>query len=176
MSDQWDFAFAGGKAAPMPPPVAEKTGHEFVIGVDPGKGTTGWARYSLVTHELVELGMTDFWKFHYWARDNFDPCRVRFVVENAALNKFTYGRHEKAAKEGGDEVKVMGRLNRNAGANGRESELLIEGLRLLGFQVEERRPTKATKKKDAVEFERITKWGKPTNPHKRDAALLVWGM
>ena len=151
---------------------------KLYIGIDPGV-KTGWAVYDplRVKDRIIEICTKDFMQvlsivhgikkgFHWISRD----YRPTFYIENPGLNKPTFPRNVSR--------KAMEKISRNVGANSREAELLIGGIRDYGFTVIECRPKKnklSRGKMKAKEFQRLTGYEGRTSQHGRDAALLVWG-
>jgi hypothetical protein len=136
-----------------------------LIGIDPGI-QTGVANYDRKTRKFAELLTLTFWKTIEYVQ-SFSPSNVELVIENAMLNQFSYARHTQVGKE-------ALRIARNAGANCREAELLINGLTRDGYIVHEIKPT--NRKWTAEQFNKITGHAGPTNQHVRDACALVYGL
>lgn len=150
--------------------------HDYLIGLDPGK-KTGVCLYDKSKKIVVKLCTLDFWQVFdlitevaFILRGIDYQGKIAFNIENSALNKPTF-----AKPEDGKEL-TRQKISRNVGSNQRESVLLIEGIRRLGYEVKEVRPTKkaAFKGKITVElFKAMTGWKGSSSQHARDAAMLV---
>jgi hypothetical protein len=142
-----------------------KSTKPFVIGIDPGV-ETGVAVWQAEIKRFIALETLDFWRtFTYLSTFPKDSTKV--VVENPALNNFSYARHKQTGKDG---LKIA----RNSGGNCREAELLIEGLKRDGYDVMEIKPTR--RKWTAEQLKRYTGYEGRTNQHVRDAMALVHGL
>lgn len=143
------------------------------VGIDPGINT-GVCVWDSVQKKIVYLKTMDFWEvigFFESLRVTCTPLPIKVIIENSALNKPTF------VKPGGNTTLKMQKISRNVGSNQRESVLLIEGVRRLGFTVEEVKPTgtRGVKRKwDAEYFKKLTGISKASQ-HARDAAMLVFG-
>lgn len=147
----------------------------LLVGIDPGVHT-GVCTWDTDKKKIVLIKTMDFWEVidyfsnlkHYSSITNIP---VKAFIENSALNKPTF------VKSGGNTNLKVQKISRNVGSNQRESVLLIEGVRRLGFTVEEIRPTgkHGVKRKWSAEyFEKLTGISKASQ-HARDAAMLVFG-
>lgn len=159
--------------------IIERCCQYLYVGIDPGVNT-GICIYNSDTKEIIKLLTLDFWDTitlftrlaemqHYFC---IDEEIITVIIENSALNKPTF------SKAGGETARKMQKISRNVGSNQRESVLLIEGIRRMGFAVKEVRPSgkKGMKRKWSKEvFENITGWKKQSSQHSRDAAMLVFG-
>lgn len=136
----------------------------FVIGIDPGV-ESGFAVWDRITRRFVSIDTLKFW-------DVIDRVQVfgiheaKVIVEVAHLAP-TF-RHLKAE---GTNVNTLSKIARNVGQVTREAQLLVEGLRRLGYDVREVKPQG---KKKQAEFKRITGWSKRTNQHERDSAMMAF--
>ncbi len=141
------------------------------VGIDPGVHT-GVCAWDSKAKKIILIKTMDFWEVidHFeGSRDDINEITV--IIENSALNKPTF------VKSGGDTNLKMQKISRNVGSNQRESVLLIEGIKRLGFTVQEIRPTgkQGTKRKWSAEyFKKLTGISKASQ-HARDAAMLVFG-
>jgi hypothetical protein len=146
-----------------------------LVGIDPGL-KTGVCAWDTKLKKIVFIKTMDFWEvIDYFSQmkhtSDVTNQQVKAVIENSALNKPTF------VKPGGNTNLKMQKISRNVGSNQRESVLLIEGVRRLGFSVEEIRPTgkHGVKRKWSAEyFEKLTGISKASQ-HARDAAMLVFG-
>lgn len=143
------------------------------VGIDPGVHT-GVCAWDSKAKKIILIKTMDFWEvidfFEGQAHSDHENA-FTVVIENSALNKPTF------VKSGGDTNLKMQKISRNVGSNQRESVLLIEGIKRLGFTVQEIRPTgkQGTKRKWSAEyFKKLTGISKASQ-HARDAAMLVFG-
>jgi hypothetical protein len=137
---------------------------QFLIGIDCGV-STGVAVYDRKAKKYEGLYALDFWRVLQFVL-TFNRSDVLIVIENPALNQFSYARHRQVGR---DALKIA----RNAGGNCREAELLIAGLQLWKYEVWEIKPV--AKKWTAEQFKRHTGYEGSTNEHVRDAGALVYG-
>lgn len=143
------------------------------VGIDPGI-STGLCVWDSVQKKIVYIKTMDFWEVIEYFEKLRVTCTtlpIKVIIENSALNKPTF------VKPGGDTNRKIQKISRNVGSNQRESVLLIEGIRRLGFTVEEIRPTGkhgVKRKWDANYFKKLTGISKASQ-HARDAAMLVFG-
>lgn len=146
--------------------------HIYSLGIDPGVNT-GICLFDRTTRKIAVLATIDFWGVFDFLDALYAIMPVEsitVVIENSALNKPTF------SKAGGNTALKMQKISRNVGFNQRESILLIEGIRRLGYEVKEIRPSgkKGEKRKWTKEvFENLTGWKKQSSQHSRDAAMLV---
>lgn len=140
--------------------------HRYVIGVDPGV-TVGLAVWDRLERKFQAITSTDFWGVFDWA-EKYPPDTCRFVVETADSAPVFWQR-----KAGAANANTLAKIARNVGQVTREAQLLVRGLRRLGYDVSEIKPM--GKQKDQ-EFRRLTKWNQRTNQHERDAAVMVFGV
>jgi hypothetical protein len=134
----------------------------YAIGLDPGR-STGVAIYDREADAIIHGETLDFWRvFDLLA--NYPPDVAEVIAEDCSLNKPTF-RHKAGAG-------VQDRMARNVGAVQRESVLLIEGLRRLGYNVLAVRP-QSSKWDDAM-CRRVTGWNRRTSQHVRDAIKLCF--
>lgn len=135
----------------------------FSIGIDPGK-ETGFAVYSIHQRKLVGLRTLDFWEAYSQVLA-FKLIEVSRVVVEVPDTKHVWQQIPKGTK-------AIQRQAVNVGGVIREAQLLAEGLNRAGYNVVQVNPRG---KRTHAEFCKFTGWGKPTNQHCRDAALLCWG-
>lgn len=136
----------------------------YIIGIDPGVqcGFAVWNR-SIRQFDVIET--LSFWEVMERVQA-YNAPETKLIVE-VAHHAPTF-RHLKA--EGGN-AHTLSKIARNVGQVTREAQLLVEGLKRLGYAVAEVKPAG---KKDQAEFKRITGWAKRTNQHERDAALMAF--
>lgn len=158
-------------------------------GVDPGE-KTGVAVWNMHYKRITRIETIDFWKLYKSAERMADPnfheteeawrnymASIVFVVENPALNKSTFNRGiwEKDIEDGSKRA-IQEDISRKVGANCREAELLIKGLRELGYQLEEVRPhgrKGEIRKQDHEKFRKKSGYRQRVSQHGRDAGLVV---
>jgi len=133
------------------------------IGIDPGK-VTGFAVYNVASGALVELRSMNFWSAFWRVRD-FSPHLLSRVVVEVPESKHVW--QDKAKGE-----RALLRQGINVGSVIRESELLAEGLSVLGYPVVTVHPRR---KVNHATFQKVTGWTERTNQHQRDAGLLCFG-
>lgn len=150
--------------------------HDYLIGLDPGK-STGFCLYDKSMKKIMKLCTLDFWQIFDFVKElelifstmNFKG-KLSFVIENSSLNKPTF------AKAGDGKELSRQKISRNVGMNQRESVLLIEGIRRLGYEVKEVTPSKKSAYKGKITvpmFKAMTGWKGTSSQHARDAAMLV---
>lgn len=146
--------------------------HIYLIGLDPGK-STGFCLYDKTAKIIIKLCTLEFWEIfdieaEIWK--HVAKGKISFVIENSSLNKPTF------AKAGDGKELTRQKISRNVGMNQRESVLLIEGIRRLGYEVKEVTPSKKsayTGKITVPMFKAMTGWKGSSSQHARDAAMLV---
>jgi len=140
----------------------------ILIGIDPG-AFTGFAA-------LDEKGWTlktmDFFAVLDYVRLRHEyemlvKSRAVFIIETAKSLPI-YAKRSKAT------LGAMLSTARDIGGNNRESELMIHGIRRLGFEVIEYVPSNDSPKWDAKTCAQITGYTGKTNEHVRDAMRFVW--
>jgi len=151
------------------------------IGLDPGK-YTGLAVYDSELGALTYMQKTTFCgAYSYIVTTYPDPSEVREIVIEVSATKHTW---QKAAdvkklafappKYRVNNIKIALKIANDVGGVRRESELLALMLENAGFTVTRVEPTGDGKELNQFAFKRTTGWPKQTNPHTRDAAMLVW--
>lgn len=157
----------------------------FLVGLDPGK-STGFCLYNKTRKRIVKLCTLDFWQVFDVIELVFTSYniageggrkeaplyhnKIEFVIENSSLNKPTF------AKAGDGKELSRQKISRNVGMNQRESVLLIQGIRRLGYEVKEVTPSKKSAYKGKITvpmFKAMTGWKGTSSQHARDAAMLV---
>ena len=144
-------------------------------GVDPGI-KTGYAEWDAVKQQFTEVKTANFWTVYNEAELPLrmfphDLLTTVYVIENPALNSPVFDR----GVERKDHAQTIAR---HVGSNQREAQLLIEGIRILGYQVIEVKPKKTSSRKGKItheDFVRLTRYKGRTSQHARDAAMMVFG-
>lgn len=132
------------------------------VGIDPGT-QTGFAWWNETSGEFV-CRTTDFWGvIDTMTHDVFFSRPVTIVHIEVPSSKTLFAGRNKRLGAAGD-----------VGAVVRESQLLAEGIRRLGYKVIEHTPAEKGKKLDAETFRRLTGYSGRTNQHERDAGMLCW--
>jgi len=139
--------------------------YQNVVAVDPGS-TTGLA---VVWSDNAQTYTRDFWQVFDWAERIDDPRDTLYIVEAPYKTGVTHQRLIAGQKRLSAQLKIA----QNAGAVQREAELLVEGLRELGYDVVEHEPS-TSKKWDHESLEALVgEWIGPSNEHTRDALLML---
>lgn len=140
----------------------------FAIGIDGGKNT-GFAVWDRSMHEFMKLETCDFWTVYKYVVDHFTPKNAELFIEDPSQNKPVF------MKKGVKNQRAFSRVAQNVGSVKRETNLLIEGLELEGFEVKRMVPEKGSMTKlNAKAFKNITGYEGRTNEHSRDAGMLVF--
>lgn len=138
----------------------------YFIGIDPGK-YTGFAVWVPAAGEFDYLETLTFWEALGQIEEDYEPNKVIVVLEDPAQNKPTF--FHKATGQ-----RQREKISQDVGANKREAQLLAEGLERMGYRVKRVQPK--TSKLSGEEFKALTGYEKRTNPHVRDAGMLVYGL
>ena len=138
------------------------------VGIDSGK-TTGVASWDTKEKKFTRLWSGTIWQAVAYLHPAMSPTNTKIIIE--LPGRFVYGKHTKRKLS----QKVFINMATKFGGTRREAEILRDWLKELGYEVETRQPTGRKLTHDV--FCGITGWNpnKPTNQHKRDAAMLVWG-
>jgi len=140
----------------------------FAIGIDGGK-KTGFAVWDRSMHEFMKLESCDFWTAYKYVVDHFTPKNAELFIEDPSQNKPVF------MKKGVRNNKAFSKVAQNVGGVKRETNLLIEGIELEGFDVKRIVPRKGIMTKIKAEpFRNITGYEGRTNEHSRDAAMMVF--
>lgn len=139
----------------------------YCIGVDPGRNT-GVAVYDRQTDDIILARTVGFWALFREVLSHYPPDQADVIVEDARLNKPTFAKENDA----GDRKRE--KISRNVGSVQAESRLIIEGLRLMGYNVKAIRPL--GEKWDARTVERITGYSGRISEHARDAIRFCYGV
>ena len=132
----------------------------ILLGIDPGRHT-GVAIF--VGGRLAELRTTDP-NGVAALLDEIQPGRV--VFEDSRLTRATWSRNVTPA--------AMRKIARNVGQIDAWCSQLVELCAARGIAAHGISPEHKGAKLDAAAFERLTGWGKPSNQHTRDAAMVAW--
>jgi len=137
------------------------------MGVDPGIHT-GFAVYDRDEERIIEAATVTFWELFTETLSHYPPDQTDVIVEDARLNKPTFDKDNDA----GDRKRE--KISRNVGSVQAESRLIIEGLKLMGYQVLPIRPS--GEKWDDATVRRITGYTQRTSAHARDAIRHCFGV
>ena len=129
---------------------------QFHIGIDPGN-STGFAVYDRIEKKFLVVETLDFW-MAYSKAQAYSVKDTRIIVE-VSKTKANWQKDKSTT------------TSVNIGGVIKESKLLAEGFRRLGFYVETPHPRG---KVDASYFKRVTGYQGRTNEHMRDAGLLCF--
>jgi len=132
----------------------------YTVAIDPGKDT-GFAVYDRIEKKLIRLETTDFCNAYHTIITEYSKAYAVVVEVPTTKANFTKSKNDSPIK------------NHNIGRVCRESELMADMLEFAGMNVIRQRPAG---KKDASAFARITGWKGQTNPHKRDAGMMAFGV
>lgn len=137
---------------------------KIIIGIDPDLEKSGVAIYREdKSLELMCLSFFDVLKVF----DEHGPNIQKVVIEAGWLNR-------KSNFHCAKNQQIGERIAKNVGENHAVGKLLIEACAIRLIETQLLRPTDT--KKNAEEFARITGYQGSTNPEKRDAGMLVYGM
>lgn len=162
-------------ASPVVPATASS--HQYAIGIDPGQNT-GFAVYDRKNNRLVDAQTLDFWRCYWHIINTYPPGSCRIYVEYTKHLKI-HQRHYAAAraiqqKNGKGGQGTLRKILVDVGKVLGETDLLIQGLRLAGYHVEEA----GVASKDTwtpVFFKAITRYEHEVSQHARDAACMCYG-
>lgn len=140
----------------------------YVIGIDPGV-KTGLACYDREKKQITQFGTTGFWHvYESFAQDTVTSITTLFIIETPKKTRL----YDRQDGEQGDRRRE--KIASNIGSNGREAELLAEGIERLGFEVKRVVPTSG--KWTAADLKLITGITERTSQHVRDAIALCYGL
>lgn len=143
------------------------SGKKYTIGIDPGK-QTGMAVYGRLSDQIEYAKTLDFFSVQDVCLAHYPPQEADVIIEDCQAWKAIYARH------GGMDGARMRKLAQNVGQVKRETGLLIETFRRLGYNVVTEPPI--SKKWDAKTVERVTGYKGRTSQHVRDAIKLAFGV
>ena len=136
-----------------------------VVAVDPGASTGVAVKWG----GQVNTYTLDFWQVYRRAVEASPSDESLYVVEAPYKTGVTHQRLIAGQKRLSAQLKIA----QNAGGVQREAELLVEGLRELGYDVVEHAPS-TSKKWDHESLEGlIGEWNGPSNEHTRDALMML---
>jgi len=142
------------------------------IGIDGGK-KTGFA--AIRDGEIILLETWDFCRVTDYLRmrkhDGWIDAAKIFVEDPAQISPVF--RRAKPQGNANAEIAIQNKIAEAVGGVKRESRLLIKCLRRMGYDVTPVKPARS--KLNAKRFTQITGCTRRTNPHERDAAMLIWG-
>ena len=137
---------------------------KIIIGIDPDLDKSGVAIYR--PDQSLELHCLTFPEVLSLFDEQAGNIQ-KVVIEAGWLNA-------KSNFHGATNKNIAERIGKNVGENHAAGKLLECCARAKGLDVQLLRPT--AKKKNAEQFKRITGYQGSTNPEKRDAGMLVFGM
>lgn len=150
----------------------------LVIGIDPG-AQTGYCelRKDSAGQLVIEIRTLNLFSTVELIQERYHPDATILVIENGGLNRPTFGdkiesRPGESIQAQAARVKAFQRISRNVGSANRESKLLIDKFKSLGYYVVEVRPVKRKLSKAEFEAETGFSLGR-TNQHERDAVRLA---
>lgn len=134
---------------------------KFLVGIDPGT-KTGLSIYNKTKGELTAVESGTLIEM-YHLLESLDPSSILKVrIEDARKRKW-FGNRSNAKAQGAGSIK-------------RDSKLWEEICEYLELPYEMVHPIKGGTKLDADIFKKITGWQGQTNEHKRDSAMLIFGL
>lgn len=150
---------------------------KFIIGIDGGIHT-GFAVWDTEEKTFTHISTTNFWDVFNLIEEflihitalcaGYPQNKIVIYVEDPAQNKPVWRRHGMKDHEYQKKCQSVGGVKR-------ETTLLIEGLRIKGYEVKAIRPQKGSHTKmKADAFKKLTKYEGRTSEHGRDAAMLVF--
>jgi hypothetical protein len=139
----------------------------YTLGLDPGRDT-GVAVFDRETDKITLARSVTFWGFFREILPSYPPDSADVIIEDARLNKSLYARHDN------QNAGTREAIGRKVGSVQAESRLIIEGLRLMGYNVLPIKPS--GQKWDAVMLKRMTGITTRTNEHVRDAIRFCYGV
>jgi len=143
--------------------------YRTVVAIDPGATTGVAAIWPDDESAAVQTEAEDFWTVYHRAGKHGDPSDTLFIVEAPYKTGITHQR----LIAGQQRLKAQLKIAQNAGGVQREADLLVEGLRELGYDVVEHEPS-TSKKWDHESLEGlIGEWNGSSNEHTRDALMML---
>lgn len=143
---------------------------KFIIGIDGGINT-GFAVWDTEQKKFIQISTTKFWTVFTLIEVIcvvHPKDKIVIYVEDPTQNKPVWRRHGMKNHEYQKKCQSVGSVKR-------ETTLLIEGLRIKGYEVKAIRPQKGSHTKmKADAFKKLTKYEGRTSEHGRDAAMLVF--
>ena len=140
------------------------------IGIDPDVDKSGfavWNKPAQKFESIEALGLAEIMSFFQVMKISIEIV----VIEAGYLNKGN--RHTFK----GQTVAAAAKTGENVGRNHQRGMDIVEILEWMKIPYRLQKPITPNKwKDDAAYFKTITGWHGKTNPEKRDAAMLVYGM
>ena len=140
------------------------------IGIDPDVDKSGfavWNKPAQKFESIEALGLAEIMSFFQVMKISIEIV----VIEAGYLNKGN--RHTFK----GQSVAAAAKTGENVGRNHQRGMDIVEILEWMRIPYRLQKPITPNKwKDDAAYFKTITGWHGKTNPEKRDAAMLVYGM
>ena len=140
------------------------------IGIDPDVDKSGfavWNKPAQKFESIEALGLAEIMSFSQVMKISIEIV----VIEAGYMNKGN--RHTFK----GQTVAAAAKTGENVGRNHQRGMDIVEILEWMRIPYRLQKPITPNKwKDDAVYFKTITGWHGKTNPEKRDAAMLVYGM
>lgn len=136
----------------------------YIVGIDAGV-TTGVALYDREEEAFIDFFSSTFWGVYFHEWEGVTTASATYLIERPrkGIVYTSHGKHH---------PRVMQNIAFKAGENNRESSLLVEGFRNLGYEVETITPS--TTKWSAKKLEQVLGITQPTNEHSRDAIKIIW--
>lgn len=136
----------------------------LIIGIDPDLDASGVA--TLKNGQIEKLECLDFPKVIEFIHLQ-KPLIKKVVIEAGWLNAKSNWHQAKT-------IQVAAKIGKNVGENHATGKILAQMIEAMGVSVQLVRPTSS--KLNAEQFKRLTGFAGMTNPEKRDAGVLIWGM
>ncbi len=140
------------------------------IGIDPDVDKSGfavWNKPAQKFESIEALGLAEIMSFFQVMKISIEIV----VIEAGYMNKGN--RHTFK----GQTVAAAAKTGENVGRNHQRGMDIVEILEWMKIPYRLQKPITPNKwKDDAAHFKTITGWHGKTNPEKRDAAMLVYGM
>jgi hypothetical protein len=136
----------------------------LIIGIDPDLEASGVA--TLKNGQIESLECLSFPKLIELIV-NKKLIIKKVVIEAGWLNAKSNWHQAKT-------IQVAAKIGKNVGENHATGKILAQMIAAMGVSVQLVRPTAS--KLNAEQFKKLTGFAGMTNPEKRDAGVLVWGM
>jgi hypothetical protein len=133
----------------------------IMIGIDPGT-QTGLSVYDTNKQELIAVKSGTIIEMYYELLEWIESYDHKVRIEDARKRKW-FGSNSKAKMQGAGSIK-------------RDCKIWEEICDHHEINYEMVHPIKGATKLDAKTFKKMTGWDKQTNEHKRDSAMLVYGL
>lgn len=141
------------------------------IGIDPDTVKSGVAVWDGKEKIWVDLLALDFWSTVQYLLDNRTKIKI-IKIEGGWLNKNNWHTNSKQG------VQSLAETGRRVGMNHQTGILLVEFLEKFNFPFQVVKPLRDNwwAEDKMRQFNRVTGWQGQSNPEKRDAAMLVFGL